>query len=246
MKRKKLIYFIIILIVVLFCFLGISKRFWNQKKALEESSSQKKLDSFPEDRKLTSNMEVIATYFAKYFSIHDMKNIQNQDLLLFAYYQIGYQEEITAEEVENVIQQYFGKEMTIIHEDIECPTTDPEPMFLWDGVSYKPNPNHGGHGGPGYSGAFVHYVSGTKEEDTITVNYKIAYSNACMDTCVYYEYYGAYKDKKNVLISSKEKEPLVFTDEIYEKVKDKIPLTEVVYQKTTDGTYNIKSITVKE
>ena len=220
----------------------------------EESNSTKEKTSQIEDENLSSEKKVeeIATYFGSYFPLENVNTINNQNLLFFAlqHHKGGWQDTIPKEELEDVIKEYFGNKVKLIHENIECPSpSDERPLYLYDGNgTYKTNPEHGGHGGDGVKFAYVHYLSEQKNANIVEVNYKIAYSNNCPDTCITYAYYASYNAETPVVSNTKTDgavDILEFTDELYESIKDKLPVTTFTYEIDENGTYNLIKIAVK-
>ena len=202
-----------------------------------------------EESIIEEKVKRLSENFASYYPISNKKTIKNQDLLIYALSAIEYKNSFTKEEVEESIKNLFGTDMNVKNEDIECPTSDPNPIYLYENGVYTPNPNHGGHGKLSIY-ANIHNVSFAKKDNKIIGKYKILYAK-CSDTCVIASYYKTYKDaienKKpilewdaNEIVNDGEKK----IEEGYQRVKDEIPITTFEFTIENDGTYTLNSIEI--
>lgn len=259
-SNKGLIIIIIILVVALLgalAYIGYDKGIIFQKKdsnTTKEESSKKdnnKLSQEDLDR-INDITKEISNDFAMYYPINDLSKIDNQDLLLFALKKIGWNEEITTKQIENQIKDYFGTSVKVKHEDIECPSNEhDEPLYLYEDGVYKPNEDHGGHGGPGSIYTELFNISSEKNNNTITVSYKMLYSNSCSDTCIIDKYYKSYEDSINdenaVLTGNEDSEDnpgINLTEDLYKTVEKELPVTTFIFEKDSNG-FNLKEVKIK-
>ena len=212
----------------------------------DKKLSQGELDDLQDFAKELSNN------FAAYYPLDDFSKIDNQELLFWALKRVGYNEEITTKEIENEIESYFGKSLKVTHENIECPTSDETPLYLYEDGKYVSNPEHGGHGMTQKPSTALFYVSSEKDGKDITVNYKILYSNSCSDTCILDSYYKSYEDSIKGINAILEGDPdsedgpgVNLTDELFKTVEVRVPVTTFKVVKTDKG-YTLKSVTINE
>lgn len=232
---------------------GIIKLPSKEKKEVVEKKdkhdnelSQSEIDDLKDFAKEISNN------FAEYYPLTDLSKIDNQALLFWSLERIGFNEVITEKEVEKEVENYFGKNVNVKHEDIECPTSDEEPIYLYEEGGYVPNPNHFGHGMTRKPQAALFYVSGEKKGNAITINFKILYSNTCSDTCFLDSYYKSYEDSVkgiNALLEgdedSEEGPGVNLTEDLYKTVEVRIPVTTFKVEKTDTG-YTLDSVEINE
>ena len=200
---------------------------------------------------ITDFAKELSNNFAAYYPLTDLSKIDNQELLFFALKRIGYNELIKKDEIEAEINKYFGN-INIKHQDIECPTSDEEPLYLYEEGAYVPNPNHFGHGMSQKPQAALFFVSGEKNKDEVTANFKILYSNTCGDTCFLNSYYRSYFDAVKGINPVLEGDPdseegpgVNLTEELYKSVEVQIPVTTFKLTKTDTG-YTLKSVEINE
>ena len=226
----------------------------------QQSTEEIKTDDTKHDKELSQGeiddlndmAKEISSNFAQYYPLTDFSKLDNQELLNWALERIGFKEIITEKEMEDEIKGYFGNQVKIKHEDIECPTSDDQPLYLYEDGGYVPNPNHFGHGVTTPPQAAVFYVSGEKEGKTITANYKILYSNTCSDTCFLSSYYKSYEDAVkgiNALLEGDPDSPegpgVNLTEELFKTVEVRVPVTTFKVEKTDKG-YILRSVEVHE
>ena len=201
---------------------------------------------------LTDFAKELSNNFAEYYPLDDFSKIDNQKLLFWALRRIGFNDLITEKEIEDQVTNYFGKSLKVKHEDIECPTSDEEPLYLHEDGGYVPNPNHFGHGMGQDPQAALFYVSGEKDGNLIMVNYKVLYSNTCGDVCFLSSYYKSYEDsikKINAILEgdpdSEEGPGVNLTEDLYKTVEVRVPVTTFKVEKTDKG-YTLKSVVINE
>ncbi len=177
----------------------------------------------------------------------DIKDLSNEEILMFALSKIGYKEEIKLSEIEKVISEYL--DVTFTSTDIPCQMGCEALLYIYDSKNkiFKLNEEHGGHGGtivPNNVIERFHTLKTTDNKYTITV-YK-AYSNISdigPGETSYYKTYEEVEDlakgNRNVkaLFKVEYDEDLKVTTNILEEFR-KIPnssLTKVTYTFIKDG-----------
>lgn len=234
---------------------GIIKLPVKEKEVEKKEESDTKLDkelSQGEIDDIKDFAKEISNNFALYYPLEDLSKIDNQKLLLWSLNRIGFNDSIKASEIEKEVESYFGNSIKIKHEDIECPTSDEEPLYLYEDGEYVPNEKHMGHGGFSNPGAALFYVSGEKDGNLITANFKILYSNTCGDTCFLSSYYKSYEDSVKginpVLEGDEDSEDgpgVNLTEDLYKTVEVRIPITTFKVEKTDNG-YVLKSVIIHD
>lgn len=221
-----------------------------EKKETKKKEEVKEEEISPaEESTIEDKVKELSENFADYYPLANKQTIKNQDLLAYSLHKIGYKDSFTKEEVEDSIKSLFGNDMSVKHEDIDCPTSDPTSIYLYEDGVYKPNPDHGGHGGSSiYTN--IHKISLTKKDNIITAQYKILYA-ACGDVCIITSYYSSYKDavnRENPILEWDMNEVEEIDDKVieegYQRVKDKISTTTFEFTIESDGTYTLNSIEV--
>lgn len=233
-----------ILLLLACAYIGYDKFYLTNTKDTKEVKKEE-----PEEREMYVSEEVKLTenindyfFFAESFSIDDVKDIDNQTLLRFAIAKRDIQEDITKQQLDEVITKYFGTKVTLTHEDVIC-TIDNNVLYKYDEASgkYSPYGTHG-HGGGGYYSGEVHLISGKVEDKTYTLKTRIMYNNYCSDTCSFNNYYKSVEDAKDG------KNPIINTEtenKSYEDVKNLLPVTTYTFIKE-DNNYTLKSIKIGE
>ena len=97
-------------------------------------------------------------------------------------------------------------------------------------------------------GVKTFYVDGNIINDkTITINTKILYGNYCGDTCLPgYAYYLTvpFEGSTPIFVSDDEGEFIV-TEEKYNEISSKIPITTFTFERDDLGNYGLKSVKIK-
>lgn len=194
-------------------------------------------------------------YIQKNTNLNDVNKISNQDLL---YYAIGFLNSDvfgthTAEEVENVIQNLVGTEYKIKHENLKCDIGCKEPYYIYNSSTkkYTYNNEYPASEFDKSFRAYSKYINSSKSGDTYIISFKIAYSNAISGEDFVDKYYKSVSDalnNKNVLFkcpTNSYNEPVKMNDTYFEQFESKLPVTTFTYEKNSNGTFNLKSISVK-
>ena len=226
-----------------------------EKTTIEKKDSKKETEEATElteqeKQALDGIVSELNINFANYYN-RNLTSIPNQNLLFFALKKIGFNKTISKEEIESIIRKYFGETIKVNHEPIKCNIANHEPLYNYENGTYTMNENHGGHGGSYNGGADseLNFISGSKKGNTITVDYKIAYYNHCADTCVLYALYDMVGEEKTLLYSTEKNngaiEPLIYTDDIYSSIKDKLHITKFTFE-ISDEEYHLKSVSIEK
>ena len=266
-KEKKchpmFVTFLIIILMIAFTGMGFLGGVYYYKNSLnkqndgveksdkkEKKEEEKIIELTEEEKKSIDTIVYDLNYYFSDFYSKGISSVPNQNLLFFALKKIGFNSTISKDEVENIIKTYFGDGIHVDHESIKCSFASHEPLYYYENGVYTENENHGGHGGGniGGSDSELNYIFGTKKGNNITVKYKIAYHNKCSDVCVTYELYDYYNGKATLLYSTEKPdggiEPLKYTDEIYESIKDKLHVTTFTFV-FEDNNYHLKAVTIE-
>lgn len=200
---------------------------------------------------LKSQIEITTQYFAEYYPLNSVDDISNQNLLKSMYIiSGGGSPSFSATKLDEIMPKYFGNTKKLIHENMIC-ENDGIADFLYDATthSYNYNNNHPGHGGGGFISRVKAYeVKGTiKDEKVVTVTAKILYGNYCSDTCIGgYSYYASIPGESAILLfQSTAPEEFIITDEKYNEVASKIPITSFTFEKDSDGNYGLKTVSIQ-
>jgi len=219
------------------------KKEQKEKTKKKEKKISRKL-SFAEEKILLSQIDDYNAYLADAYPIKDIKDLPNQQKLLFAYALIENkrEKEILQSELKKWCDAYFGKDHDVAYEDITC--------FKNDGVLYHYNDStriftkeeHGHEGMIPYEST-SYLIEGTVENETqYILKIHTIYQENCPENCERKEYYKNLKDAKigQNAILTKEGE-LGKSD--YEKVKDRLEVTTFTFKKDTSGNYGLQSVT---
>lgn len=129
-------------------------------------------------------------------NINNVKDFSNQELLLFAVDYLGYDENHTLEEVNAVVQKYFGIDVT--PEDINCHHSDEEPpLYVYDSnkQEFLINEEHGAHGLGSYYSDILNRVVNIKVENNVyTVEVKKAFGRTQDTGPATTTFYKTYKE----------------------------------------------------
>ena len=223
-----------------------------ENKDISKDNTQNTSSVETEELEITNReIEQLTDFFIRHFPINDITkaDIENQELLSFVM-EIFWSEEgdiaesFTGEEVEAVIKKYFGNSVKVRHENIIC-QLDKKPLFIYKDGVYTSNLNEHGHEGRFPFALYTKFISAQKENNLLTLNYKIMYGYPV----AYYmasTYYSGYQDKKVVMQLKDDgmgvESP---TDQLLEESFKKTVITSFTYEIDSNGTYNLKSITEK-
>ena len=128
-------------------------------------------------------------------NINSVKDFTNQELLLFAVNYLGYDDSYTLQEINDVVNRFFGT--NIKPENVNCHSSaDNIPILLYDKDKkiFISNPEHDGHGIGGYYSYVLNKVVSYEIRDNIyTVKVKKAFG-ATQDTGPITTFYKTYKE----------------------------------------------------
>lgn len=222
----------------------------NKKEELDYKEEENKDLSYEEGNLLLEKIKLMNNNFSSNYPIDDVSKISNQDLLLFVAKQLGFGTDFTEDSANDVIFKLFGDLIKLKHESVMC-TIDNKPYYVYDASTkqYTFDSNSHGHGSAIGVETRTYYVDGKyTSDDEIMINAKVLYSNYCGDTCMIYAYYTSYQKSINSetpVLGDNSGGPLEYTDNMYEQIKEDLPITTYVFEKTKNGGYNLKSITIK-
>lgn len=176
-------------------------------------------------------------------------SISNQDKLKFMFVNISgsFLEKFNKSDLEMVALKYFNDNFNYINEDIIC--------FLGH-TQHKYNSDNGvytfdglGHGGEGSHRIKSYFVKGNFDEvkDEFIINSKVLYGDYCSDTCPNSQKYYDSASQLNVVYENNSNDPMDAPgfDEVYELVKNKLPITTYRFVKNKSGEIVLKSVTVE-
>ena len=249
-KSNKGVIVIIILIITLF---GISGYIiYDQVINKEESRKEKKELEIKEVTKeekntLLEQIKVYTPYFADSYPITEKSTLDNQEVLYFASMQLENKfSDFMESDLEKVLEKYFGKDHPYVHEDIDC--------FAGDGVLYKYDSakrtyeyeDMHAHGGKTIYRSTVFFVEGKSEDDTTyKIQTQILYTTSAGDTVGPRDrYYTSANQEYDDYILGPYGEDHEVTEEEYQSIKNKIPITTFTFEKDEDNNYGLKSVTI--
>ena len=189
------------------------------------------------------------------------KDFTNQQILMYG---ISYAEkeddEYTKKAINEAITKAFGN-IEYKDEDIIC-NIDKKPLYEYNSTTetyrFTTKYSNHGHGGEGDFDRYYFFQEAERDEDKgiLTVKYKIIYGIYQGDLMVpdidlFLNAKDSIADKNKIYDmddnspiddASKKKE---IVDETYEKYRDEIPVTTVIYEKDSNGNYVFKSVESK-
>lgn len=264
-KKNIIIIVLTTIIICLLLFICYDKLFksdeksnnTNKENTQEETKNNENNKENDETKEITvdelnlltekSNNYVEYYSFQEILPITNISSIDNQVLLNYAVIELNFKETITAQEVEKIIRDFVGSGYTLKHQDIKCDSDEEQPLYTYDSntKTYIENSYHDGHGGNGRY-AYTKYIGSYKSNNNYILNFKIVYSNNISDEGVAYQYYTNVNDSnngENILYEFDDYGDM--NDEIFKTFEEKVPTTTFTYEKNSDGTFNLKSITIK-
>lgn len=273
---KKVFFTILIILLVIGAFF-LGKNF-EQKNSKENSETNKVTNGESNDKssrnltvaekeELTDMIEngyniYLSSYF-KEMNSGNIPNLTNQELLTIGYHlylnnlkdKTVSSDNFKGAQIKNLLSKYFGKNKTIVLEDIIC-ENDNEVLYKYDKNSdtytFNNSNNIHGHGSRGRISLSKILITEAKieNESEITINAKVLYGNYCSDVCIPDNaYYSSYIDAaahQNPVIGDYLVETKIeLTDSLIEENQDKIPTTTYKLIKDNDGNYELKSVTIE-
>lgn len=173
---------------------------------------------------------------------------------MFAFYNAENKSSFTKKQVEDLIHKYFGKDRTVTHENIICPTEN-QPLYIYDASTetYTQNANHPGHGG-GSTGIItdnkIYYLDGTITSNIVTINAKVVYGYVLGDTNgprnAYFKSFLDAKAASNPVIGDINSDnDITVSDTDIKNIADSLPTTTYTFEHDATGNYILKSVTIK-
>lgn len=251
---------IIIIVVLVLAVLGLGgyivyDNYFKEEKVEEVKEEKEEIEvrelSASEVEEYIERVEVYNKFLYQYFLVDSEDEITNDVALFFAYRVLLMdQKDITVENVSNVLVDYFGEDHEFTLDDIEC-------LVANDGVIYKYDSEnniyvedeHGGHGGGVIVTSYVNYLSSKVDGDKVTLVTKNLYERPCGDTCgPANAYYGDVNDmfnKENHVAGDPNKdEELVYSDELFNSIKDKLPNVTYNFIVEESGNFYLESVSI--
>ena len=224
------------------------------EKTNTKSDDKSSTRQLTEAEKATITSSIVNTYnkyFASYYPLLNTNNITNQDLLMFAFYNAENKSSFTKKQVEDLIHKYFGKDRTVTHENIICPTEN-QPLYIYDASTetYTQNANHPGHGG-GSTGIItdnkIYYLDGTITSNIVTINAKVVYGYVLGDTNgprnAYFKSFLDAKAASNPVIGDINSDnDITVSDTDIKNIADSLPTTTYTFEHDATGNYILKFI----
>lgn len=257
-SNKGLIIIIIILVIALLAASGyiIYDKVIKKEEVTEENKTQEEeQEQQPVTRNIAEEEQTIlldqitayTTYFADSYPLSEKSSFNNQDVLYFASMQLENRfSDFMESDLEKVLEKYFGKDHPYVHEDIDC--------FAGDGVLYKYDSakrtyeyeDMHAHGGKTIYRSTVFFVEGKSEDDTTyKIQTQILYTTSAGDTVGPRDrYYSSANQEYDDYILGPYGEDHEVTEEEYQSIKNKIPITTFTFEKDEDNNYGLKSVTI--
>ena len=252
-KKKKSNKGVIVIIILIIALLGISGYIIYDKAINKEEPGKEKKE--PEIKEVTEEekntlleqINVYTPYFADSYPITEKSTLDNQEVLYFASMQLENKfSDFMESDLEKVLEKYFGKDHPYVHEDIDC--------FAGDGVLYKYDSakrtyeyeDMHAHGGKTIYRSTVFFVEGKSEDDTTyKIQTQILYTTSAGDTVGPRDrYYTSANQEYDDYILGPYGEDHEVTEEEYQSIKNKIPITTFTFEKDEDNNYGLKSVTI--
>lgn len=259
-KNKGLIAVIIILIIAL---LGTSGYIIYDKVLIPKDQEKyqkkpkKEKETPPEESRTLQNQEIeklleqitaYSTYFADFYPLTEP--LSNQKALYFALIELNAKtNDFMESDLEKVLEKYFGKNHPYHHEDIKCPI-DNEALYIYNSAkrNYTYQDIHW-HGGSTIFRPTVFFVDGkVLDEKTYAVKTNILYAPNSGDTTGPRDKYYSkvmFEDTTDNMVLGPYDSDHEITDEEYQSIKNKLPITTFTFEKDDFGNYGLKSVTLE-
>ena len=252
-KKKKSNKGVIVIIILIIALLGISGYIIYDKainkEGIRKEKKEPEIKEVTEEEKntLLEQINVYTPYFADSYPITEKSTLDNQEVLYFASMQLENKfSDFMESDLEKVLEKYFGKDHPYVHEDIDC--------FAGDGVLYKYDSakrtyeyeDMHAHGGKTIYRSTVFFVEGKSEDDTTyKIQTQILYTTSAGDTVGPRDrYYTSANQEYDDYILGPYGEDHEVTEEEYQSIKNKIPITTFTFEKDEDNNYGLKSVTI--
>ena len=252
-KKKKSNKGLIVIIILIIALLGITGYIIYDKvinkEEIRKEKNEPEIKEVTEEEKntLLEQINVYTPYFADNYPIPEKSTLDNQEVLYFASMQLENKfSDFMESDLEKVLEKYFGKDHPYVHEDIDC--------FAGDGVLYKYDSakrtyeyeDMHAHGGKTIYRSTVFFVEGKSEDDTTyKIQTQILYTTSAGDTVGPRDrYYTSANQEYDDYILGPYGEDHEVTEEEYQSIKNKIPITTFTFEKDEDNNYGLKSVTI--
>lgn len=268
-RNNSIFYIIIMVLVAIICLLIglifggnlLSNDDKNEENNVSENDNKNEKEeqkiinlSTSEGKNFFEKVTIYNDYFLKDYSVTGLKNASNNTILYFLVSEldgfdggtslgkIGF----TTTDLQKVADKYISNDIKINYTNILVPQHE-------EAILYKLNQNGKyeyndelGIGGPGAYVMEEYYIDGyyNKTKDEYTINTKLLYNQWCPDICSRHDSYYSDSALNNVVYTNNSNSYMELTD-VYDLVKDKLPITSYTFVKNSSGNYVLNSVTVK-
>lgn len=225
----------------------------NAEKEENDSVNDSLVDiSSSELKIILEKINVYDSRFSVSYPIKDFisfsKNMSNQDKLSFLYSNLSdysYGQSFSKNDLGEVASKYFYDSFSYKDENIICNLGHNFYNYDSNTKIYTSDNEHPGHGGEGFGRDKFYFVNGFYDDknNEYIVNGKILYGDYCPDICGPIQEYYDSNNRKNVIYKNNDGE--ISDDEVYELVKDKLPITTYKFIKNSSNEIVLKSVTTK-
>ncbi len=259
-KKSSGVWIVVALVVVLIIGIGIGvlvppmlqKKDTNTPNTEEKDAKEEVKDTIVEvsEDEITAYKKII--HYANTFYIPallESDKINNQDLL-YSSWMIAKEEgkadtesDISKEQMKEFVSYIFGADYSYQDEDITCGLGDGN-LYNFDGTAYHRGGAHG-HGGKAVNRSQEYFVAANRNEtkNELMIQMKVLYGPTCSVCGPSSEYYQIPGGK--VLYKTDDPEHTSY-DDVYEKIKDQIPVTTYTFKKDSKGGYGLSSVKIGE
>lgn len=260
MGKNNKLYVIIVILIAIICLLvgfiiggNVLRGDTNNDNGISENEKTVTLTE-SEGKELFEKVSVYNDYFLQDYSVNGIKSAINNNILYFLTEQLdGFgvdgRKTFTPNDLKKVADEYLVDDINVTYTDIFIPSADRS--IIGEHVIYKlgsdskytyvPQPI----GVPGYFIMEEYYIDGyyNQTKDEYIINTKLLYNQWCVDVCGPHPNYYSDNELKNVVYTTDN--IFIEFDDVYNQVKDKLPVTSYKFVKNDSGNYVLSSVTVK-
>ncbi len=264
MGKNNKLYVIIVILIAIICLLvgfiiggNVLRGDTNNDNGISENEKTVTLTE-SEGKELFEKVSVYNDYFLQDYSVNGIKSAINNNILYFLTEQLdgfgadGRKTGFTPNDLKKVADEYLADDINVLYTDIFFPSADRsmtgEYMMYKLGSDSKYTDIPLQMGGPGSFLMKEYYIDGYYNEtkDEYIVNTKLLFNQWCPDICGPHDKYYSDVELKNFVYNVKSEDILdVDFDDVYNQVKDVLPITSYKFTKNNSGNYVLSSVTVK-
>ena len=259
-KKSSGVWIVVALVVVLIIGIGIGvlvppmlqKKDTNTPNTEEKDAKEEVKDTIVEvsEDEITAYKKVI--HYANTFYIPallESEKVSNQDLLYGAWMiakeegKADTESDISKEQMKEYVSYIFGNDYSYQDENIQCGCSEGD-LYRFDGTTYHRYGTHG-HGGKSVNHSQEYFVAANRNEtkNELVIQMKVLYGPTCSVCGPSSEYYQT--PGGEVLYKTDDPEHTSY-DDVYEKIKDQIPVTTYTFKKDSKGGYGLSSVKIGE